>query len=171
MYSPNKHPAVGRSMWFIYYIGQEETSKPFIKTEDYCFWWRGNCKGWKARVPKNTQKATDWAVGVFKQWLEHHKAVAEKKLKFWMMWTRTFVIGYVFLCRKFEKITEKNIHQGVWWKYCLVCNVLSTRNANQTIRLNCVTHLAINSESFIVFWISFFELLPLILINYQSIWS
>ena len=33
----------------------------------------------KPVVPKNTQKATDWAVGVFKQWLEHHNSVAERK--------------------------------------------------------------------------------------------
>ena len=58
-----------------------------------------------------------------------------------------FVICYVISCRKSEKITKKNIHQGVWCKYCLVCNVSSTQIANQTIRLNCVTHLAINSES------------------------
>ena len=30
-------------------------------------------------VPKSTQKATDWAVGVCKQWLEHQNVVAEKK--------------------------------------------------------------------------------------------
>ena len=36
-------------------------------------------KSKKPVVPKSTQKATDWAVGVFKQWLEHHNAVAEKK--------------------------------------------------------------------------------------------
>ena len=33
----------------------------------------------KPVVPKNTQKATDWAIEVFNQWLEHHNAVAEKK--------------------------------------------------------------------------------------------
>ena len=38
-----------------------------------------NEKAKKPVAPKNTQKATDWAVGVFKQWLEHHNAVAEKK--------------------------------------------------------------------------------------------
>lgn len=36
-------------------------------------------KAKKPVVPKNTQKATDWAVGVFKQWLENHNAVDEKK--------------------------------------------------------------------------------------------
>ena len=36
-------------------------------------------KAKKAVVPKYTQVARDWAVGVFKQWLEHHNAVAEKK--------------------------------------------------------------------------------------------
>ena len=30
-------------------------------------------------VPKNTRKATDWTVGVFKQWIEQHNAIAENK--------------------------------------------------------------------------------------------
>ena len=29
----------------------------------------------KPMVPKNTRKATDWAVGVFKQWIEQHNAI------------------------------------------------------------------------------------------------
>ena len=33
----------------------------------------------KPMVPKNTRKATDWAVGVFKQWIEQHNAIAENK--------------------------------------------------------------------------------------------
>ena len=33
----------------------------------------------KPVVPKNTRKATDWAVGVFKQWIEQHNAIAENK--------------------------------------------------------------------------------------------
>ena len=49
----------------------------------------------KPVLPKNTQKAMDWAVCVFKQWLERDNVVAEKKCqtKFWMMRMRTFVIG------------------------------------------------------------------------------
>ena len=45
-------------------------------------------------VLKNTQKATDWAVGVFKQWLGHHNAVAEKI--FPTEDVSVSVIGYVF---------------------------------------------------------------------------
>ena len=33
----------------------------------------------KPMVPKNTRKATDWAVAVFKQWIEQHNAIAENK--------------------------------------------------------------------------------------------
>ena len=33
----------------------------------------------KPMVPKNTTKATDWAVGVFKQWIEQHNAIAENQ--------------------------------------------------------------------------------------------
>ena len=33
----------------------------------------------KPMVPKNTRKATDWAVGVFNQWIEQHNAIAENK--------------------------------------------------------------------------------------------
>ena len=29
--------------------------------------------------PKNTRKATDWAVAVFKRWIEQHNAIAENK--------------------------------------------------------------------------------------------
>ena len=53
-------------------------SKPFVKTNVVSDEEKIE-KAKKPVVPKNTQKATDWAVGVFKQWLEHHNAVAEKK--------------------------------------------------------------------------------------------
>ena len=33
----------------------------------------------KPMVPKNTRKATDWVVAVFKQWIEQHNAIAENK--------------------------------------------------------------------------------------------
>ena len=33
----------------------------------------------KPMIPKNTRKATNWAVGVFKQWIEQHNAIAENK--------------------------------------------------------------------------------------------
>ena len=33
----------------------------------------------KPMVPKNTTKATDWAVGVFKQWIQQHNAIAENQ--------------------------------------------------------------------------------------------
>ena len=33
----------------------------------------------KPMVPKNTRKATNWAVAVFKQWIEQHNAIAKNK--------------------------------------------------------------------------------------------
>ena len=33
----------------------------------------------KPMVPQNTRKATDWAVAVFKQWIEQHNIIAENK--------------------------------------------------------------------------------------------
>ena len=62
-------------------------------------------------VPKNTQKATDWAVGVFKQFLEHHNAVAEKKWPTEILDDADENLCH-WLCvfgQKLEKITEKNI--------------------------------------------------------------
>ena len=66
----------------------------------------------KPVVPKNTQKTTDWTVGVCKQWLEHHNAVAEKKCPTEILDDLDENLCH-WLCVFVLEIRKDNVHQAV----------------------------------------------------------
>ena len=80
------------------------------------------------------------------------------QLKFWMIQRTNFAIGYVFLCRTFEKITERIYTKEYDTNTSgLQCFINLKRQPDNHV-INCVTHLAINSGNLRMFSIGFFKI-------------